>query len=62
MKQTGSKQSNTVQNSKSIPKSTVQKSVISVKKGDKPGNKNAAVSKYKIDAITKDNFDVSSKK
>ena len=55
MKQTGSgsKQANTVQNSKSIPKSTVQKSVVSVKKGDKPGNKGATISKYKIDAITK---------
>ncbi len=53
MKQTGSKQANTVQNSKSIPKSTVQKSVVSIKKNDKPGNKMAAVSKYKVDAITK---------
>ncbi len=33
MKQTGSKQNNTVQNSKSIPKSTIQKSVASVRKG-----------------------------
>ena len=62
MKQTGSK-SSSVQNTKSVPKSTIQKSSAS-----KPTNKNSkggkgvTAEKYKINAITKDNFDISSKK
>lgn len=62
MKQTGTKQNNTVQNSKSIPKTTIQKSVASVRKGEKLGNRSVSVSKYKIDAITKENFDLTGKK
>lgn len=57
MKQTvGSKPSgagNTAQNSKSVPKNTVQKSVSSVRKGEKIGAKSPPPPKYKVDAITK---------
>lgn len=45
--------------SKSIPKSTVQKNNSTNKPA--ASNKNAPP-KYKIDAITKDNFDVSGRK
>lgn len=44
---------NTGQASKSIPKNTVQKSVASIRKGEKVGGKSPPPSKYKIDAITK---------
>lgn len=64
MKQTGTKQNTTSQQqSKSIPKSTVQKgNVTGIKKSDKSNAKGAAPSKYKIDAISKNNFDISTKK
>ena len=63
MKQTSvSTQNNTAQGSKSIPKSSLQKSVTTAKKAEKSGAKNAPVSKYKIDAITKQNFEITSKK
>ena len=47
--------------SKSIPKSTTQKNTLASKPGGAMANKNAPP-KYKIDAITKDNFDLSGKK
>jgi hypothetical protein len=58
MKQTSggnnNKQNTVSQNSKSIPKSSIQKSVVSAKKNiTVGGNKLNQAPKYKIDAITK---------
>ena len=60
MKQTSTSKGNT--GGKSIPKSTIgQRGAAAGKKGDKnSGGKGS--NKYKIDAITKDNFDISGKK
>ena len=60
MKQTGSK-SGTIENTKSLPKSTVQKSSAS-KANKNAKSKGPPAQKYKISAITKDNFDISTKK
>lgn len=56
MKQTSTSKGNT--GGKSIPKSTIGQK--GGKKIDRNGSK--AANKYKMDAITKDNFDISSKK
>lgn len=48
--------------SKSIPKSTAQKSMVSKKPGQGSSNNKNQPPKYKIDAITRDNFDVSTRK
>ena len=61
MKQTGSK-SDSVQNSKSLPKSTVQKSVASKQPNKGAKAKGPPPQKYKINAITRDNFDIGTKK
>lgn len=48
--------------SKSIPKSTAQKTSISKKPGQGSSGNNKQAIKYKMDAITKDNFDISGRK
>lgn len=58
MKQTSTSKGNTA--SKSIPKSTIGQRGAA-KKIDR-NSSSKAVSKYKIDAITRDNFDISTKK
>lgn len=58
MKQTGTSKGNT--GSKSISKSTAQKGAGG-KKLERNNSKNIG-NKYKIDAITRDNFDIGSRK
>ena len=60
MKQTSTSKGNTGAG-KSIPKSTVGQRGPGAKKMDRNGSSKAA-NKYKMDAITKDNFDIASKK
>lgn len=59
MKQTGSK-SGTIENSKSLPKTTSKPSGNKANKNAK--SKGPPPQKYKMTAITKDNFDISTKK
>ena len=60
MKQTSTSKGNTA-GGKSIPKSTIGQKGGAGKKMDRNGSSKNA-NKYKMDAITKDNFDISSKK
>ena len=61
MKQTGTKTNKT--NSKSIPKNTGQKSLQSKQVSGKNSKQKGAIGqKYKINAITKDNYEISYRK